>query len=1189
MIAVRHIKSVFVVAAVGLLAMLMGAPVASAAEGLAPWWGMTSGSRPTQLPVGECGGTGEQECGQIIATAENLGDASTSGKVTISDVLPAGLEATSIKAVAGGTAFANRGPVSCSLKALTCTFENYQRENENKEIEIAQAVLPPFEELEMRITVQDGGEAANGELNTATVSGGGAVSPKTATSPIRLGGANRFGFEEYRMIPEEAGGLVDTQAGSHPFQLSTVITMNSQTPDAKGFARSVGLPKDIAAELPPGLIGNPTPVAQCTEAEFASGSSKSGPTGEFIVNECPPQSAIGVATITFNEPKTAGFDTAADPIFNLHPRPGEPARFAFMAGGLVPIYLDASVRTGGDYGVTVTSHNIPEIDWLLSTKLTFWGVPGDARHDHQRGWECLEGFGSCPPSTATAPPPFLIMPTTCEAPFESRVHGDSWGSVEDPAEVAEQGNYLLPEGLDGCNHLPFAPSISVAPDVAEGSTATGLTVGVHLPQEAELNPEGLAESTLKNTTVALPPGVGVNPGGADGLEACTEEQVGYLRGESLPPEHLHFTPELASPFCPNAAKIGTAEIETPLLPQALTGAVYLGQQTINPFSSLIAMYMVVQDPVSGTLVKLAGNVALDPVSGQVVATFDDTPVLPFETLRLHFFGGERAPLGTPAGCGTYTTNATFAPWSGDEAVHSASTFNITSGANGTPCASPLPFKPTLTGGTSSIQAGGFSPFTMTMSRADGNQNLKAITLKMPPGLLGTLATVKLCKEPQADLGTCGPESQIGETIVSVGLGGNPYTVQGGKVFITEGYGGAPYGLSIVNPAKAGPFDLGNVIVRAKIEVDPVTAQLTVTTDPSGPYKIPTILDGIPLQIQHVNVTINRPNFTFNPTNCSSLAVTGNLLSAEESSSAISVPFQATNCAVLAFKPHLTAQTSSKTSRSGGASLSVKLTYPAGPYDANIAKVKVDLPKQLPSRLTTLQKACPAATFEANPATCPPGSIVGSAHATTPVLPVPLAGPAYFVSYGGAKFPELVIVLSGYGTTVDLHGETFIDKNGITSSTFKTIPDVPVGTFELTLPSGTDSALAANGDLCKSKLAMPTLFVGQNGALINTSTPIAVSGCKAAVSVVRHSAGGGKVTIAASVPAAGKLVASGAGLSQASKSVGKAGTVTLAMKLSSGERRVLKQHPGRKLKVTVKLLFTPTHGSKLSDKVTVLVG
>jgi hypothetical protein len=476
--------------------------------------------------------------------------------------------------------------------------------------------------------------------------------------------------------------------------------------------------------------------------------------------------------------------------------------------------------------------------------------------------------------------------------------------------------------------------------------------------------------------------------------------------------------------------------------------------------------------------------------------------LPFEDFTLHFFGGERAPLGTPSSCGLYTTTTSIAPWSGGAPVAPSSAFEINTGPHGSPCASPLPFSPSLTAGTTSIQAGGFSPFAMTMSRPDGSQNLQAIQLKMPPGLSGLLSGVKLCGEPQADEGLCGPESEIGETIVSVGVGGEPFSVRGGKVFITEGYGGAPYGLSIVNPAKAGPYDLEAgtscdcVVVRAKIEVDPITAALTITSDDSGPYKIPTILDGIPLQIQHVNVTINRPGFTFNPTNCEPMHITGSLDSTEGATSNLSVPLQVTNCAVLGFKPAFSVSTAGKTSRATGASLHVKLVYPKAPFgsQANIRSVKVDLPKQLPSRLTTLQKACPDSTFNQNPAGCGLESRIGTAKATTPLLPVPLTGPVYFVSHAGLKFPELVVVLSGYGTTIQLHAETFISKAGITSSTFRTIPDAPVGTFELTLPQGKFSALAAPFNLCKSTLKMPTDFTAQNGATIRQSTPISVSGC-----------------------------------------------------------------------------------------------
>jgi hypothetical protein len=633
----------------------------------------------------------------------------------------------------------------------------------------------------------------------------------------------------------------------------------------------------------------------------------------------------------------------------------------------------------------------------------------------------------------------------------------------------------LPE-LTGCEKLNFSPSITVTPDGTEGSTPTGLNVDLHVPQESTENPVGLAEADVKNTTVALPAGVQVSPSAADGLLACPEAQI-----------DLHDA-ERAS--CPLSSKIGTVEIDTPLLPEPLTGSVFLASQDANPFGSLLALYIVAENQRYGVLIKVAGEVTPNPVTGQLVTTFKETPQLPFSDFKLDFFGTDRAPLTTPAACGTYTTETSIEPWSGTGAAAPSSKFQITSGPAGAPCQSPQPFTPGFQSGSTNLQAGAFTPFTLTMSRPDGDQTLSRVEMLMPPGLLGTLSNVKLCAEPQASQGTCGEESLIGHTVVSAGLGNDPYTVTGGKVFITTGYKGAPYGLSIVNPAVAGPFNLGTVVVRAAIYVDPHTAALRIVSD-----SLPTILDGIPLQIQHVNVTIEREKFTFNPTDCDKMQIVGTLTSSEGAVTQVATPFQVTNCATLAFDPKFAVSTSGATSRSKGASLHVRLTYPTGPYDANIAKVKVDLPKQLPSRLTTLQKACPAATFDANPAACPAASIVGKAKATTPVLPVPLEGPAYFVSHAGEEFPNLIVVLQGYGTTVDLVGDTYINpKTNVTSSTFGSVPDVPVGSFELTLPEGKYSALAANVNLCKSKLAMPTAFVGQNGAEIHQSTPIAVTGC-----------------------------------------------------------------------------------------------
>jgi hypothetical protein len=1036
--------------------------------------------------------------GQIVVMVENLGDGDVNGAsepVQIADTLPAGLKAVAAEGLAGsGLEEGKEGPVDCPAipaaeSPVRCTFAG---------------VLHPYETAEIRISVVVEPGASSGEQNRVSVSGGGAAMPKTISRPIEVGGEPRFGVQENLFVPEEVGGTVDMQAGSHPFQLTSVLTFNQS-----GEAEPVDLPKDVSVLAPSGLVGNPTPFAECTDQQFSTYIGEQG-------NLCPTAAAIGVATVTYDEPATTGIETSVTPIFNMVPNVGEPARFGFYAT-LVPVLLNTSVRTGGDYGVTVSSHNIIQAAGLLSVKITLWGVPGDRRHDNQRGYACLAQMGSCAADSEasepeSAPPPFLSLPTSCTGPLQAGALVDSW---EQPGESLAVGLSEPMASLDGCNHLPFAPEISVAPDVPDASTPTGLTVDVHVPQTAALNPEGLAESSVKGLSVTLPAGVGLNPSGAEGLQSCP-----LLTGRTAAQEAQEANHELTGidvesgqpANCPNASKIATVKVKTPLLPNALKGFVYLatpapnGEPGLNPFNSLLALYFVAEDPVSGTLIKLPLKVTANPVTGQLTAT-QAVPELPFEDAELHFFGGEHSPLATPARCGSYTTSASFEPWSGNESVNPFSTFNVELGPNGSACSGQsLAFAPTLTGGTTNINAASFSPLTTTITREDGQQNISSVQLHMPPGLSGILSHVGLCGEAQANAGTCGAESLIGETIVSVGVGNDPYSVTGGKVYITGPYHGAPFGLSIVNPAVAGPFNLGQVIVRAKIDVDPHTAQLTITTNSeSEGFAIPHIIDGIPLQIKHVNVTINRPGFTFNPTDCDPQQITGKVGSDEGLSSTVAVPFQVTNCASLKFTPKFAVSTSGKTSKADGASLSVKLTYPNTPQgtEANIAKVKVDLPKQLPSRLTTLQKACLAATFEANPANCPAASVVGHAKAITPILPVPLEGPAYFVSHGGEAFPSLIVVLQGYGVTVDLVGTTFISKAGITSSTFKAVPDVPVASFELTLPEGKYSALAANGNLCTSKLAMPTAFLAQNGAEIHESTPIAVTGCAKAKPLTRE--------------------------------------------------------------------------------------
>jgi hypothetical protein len=1098
----RPVRRLLLIAPIAGCLMALGTAPASAAS-TAAWWGLSSATRPTNLPPG---GTGT-----LFVVATNLGDGAINAKenpITISDTLPAGVEATGVEAQ---TAAATKEGLTCrTTPAISCTFTGQEPGSgtaRNWE-------LFPSERLEMVIKVKLVGPVSG--VNEVQVSGG-AIAPATTRRALSVSPALApFGVERYEFAVEGSGGSPDTQAGSHPFQVTTTIQFSNNVrlgcpPNIEFPCLLPGAtPKDLSIALPAGLVGDSSAVPQCTEAEFAT---EIGDAADL----CPDSTAIGVAAVLLKQVGNFPEFTVESPIFSLVPSTGEPARFGFEVEH-VPITLDASVRTGRDYGITISSDNTDELPELMAVQTTFWGVPGDERHNASRGWDCLRGelfhydefLPACVAEHQGNPVPLLTMPTACAGPLTAPLELNSWA---EPAPVtAEPDNEMV--SLTGCNQIPFSGGIETAPDSQEGSTASGLKVDVHVPQSASLDANGLSGSDVKTIEVTLPEGVALNPSAADGLEACSESEIGFEgveqpSGADLFSDGLPAPKEApALPFCPDGSKIGTAKITTPLLAHPLEGSVYLAAQDANPFGSLVAMYLVVEDPVSGVLLKLTGEVSLNPTTGQITTAFSNQPQAPFEDAELHFFGGERAPLSTPSRCGTYTTTAVLTPWSGNATVESSSTFDITSGPHGSPCpGSSLPFSPSLTAGVTNINAGGFTPLVTTIGREDGEQNIQSVTLHMPPGLSGILTGVKLCGEAQANAGTCGPESLIGSTIVSVGFGGDPYSVTGGKVYLTEGYKGASFGLSIVTPAVAGPYNLGTVVVRAKLEVNPATAALTVTTDNTGPYKIPSILDGIPLEIKHVHVTIERPGFTFNPTSCEPMQLTGAISSVEGASSPVSTSFQVTNCAALKFQPKIAVSVGGHASKSDGASLHFKISYPKGAQgsDSWFKEAKFDLPKQLPARLETLQQACLAHTFETNRTACPKHSVIGEAVVHTPILPVPLKGKIYFVSYGGAKFPDAVIVLEGYGITVDLTGETFINhKTGVTSATFASTPDVPFESIEVTLPTGEYSEFGANlphesFNFCGRALKMPTLLKAQNGLEIKQSTPIAVTGC----SKVKH--------------------------------------------------------------------------------------
>ena len=601
---------------------------------------------------------------------------------------------------------------------------------------------------------------------------------------------------------------------------------------------------------------------------------------------------------------------------------------------------------------------------------------------------------------------------------------------------------------------------------------------------------------------------------------------------------------------------------------------------------LIRLFLEANDPTDGVIIKIPGSVAANTTTGQLTATFKENPQLPFEELKLKLNGGPRAPLANPQTCGGATTSADLTPWStsglgglsgtepiaGTPDAFPSSSFNVDWDGHGGACPGSLPFAPAFSAGMASTAAGVYSPLTVQFSREDREQDLAGITVHTPVGVLANLSSIPLCGEPQASQGTCAAASQIGSTSAAVGPGGHPFWITDGRVYLTTSYNGAPFGLSIVVPADAGPFHLGNVVVRASIAIDPHTAAITVTSDP-----LPQIWDGVPLRLRTVNVDVNRPEFMFNATSCAQQQLTAAITGAPPvnnpgepaKSSSVSSAYEVGGCAGLAFKPVFTAATQAKTSRAGGASLSVRVAQTHG--EADIHSVRVELPKLLPSRLTTLQKACTEAQFNTNPAGCPAASVVGTAVADTPVLPVALVGPAYFVSHGGAKFPELIIVLQGDGVTIDLAGETFISKAGVTSSTFNAVPDAPISSFELSLPTGPHSALAANADLCTSKLAMPTTITGQNGAVLTQATKIAVTGCgasKPSVKVTKTRLKGSTLVVTVKTSATGTIKISGSGLKTTTKKNVKAGSHQINVALTKAGKTAKKHRKKTKLRASL---------------------
>jgi len=1041
--------------------------VSASAASPAPAWSIRSLAVPTNFTPGDESGIYRYEVMVV-----NVGGAITNGSpITLTDTLPAGLTAkeVGVKLPAAGSTLvesvcATEKPGESEI--IRCTIPEELPEASNP------TLLEPSEALRLLIRVSTAVEAEGTTLaNHAQVQGGGALSASTTSHNAASTKPASSGLMDFRATLLGVDGLPARQAASHPYQYTTSFAVNTTHGAPGGTAEFVpagGDIKDVNVALPPGLIGNPTAVSRCTAQQFNT-THAIEPLGAVVtVNECPNGSAVGLVLVQQLEGRG---NTIPVPLYNLVPPPGMPAQLGFQVLG-APFYIDTAVRTGGDYGITALLRNTTEVQRVTAADVTVWGVPSDPSHDRLRG-SCLNtngnptySLGDCPAGLVARP--FLRLPTSCESPLATEMSFDTW---TDPGAFV--GSTSTEPAPVNCAPLDFSPMISAVPQSTVADSPSGLRFNLHLPQNDD--PSLLAEADLRDAVVTLPEGVTVNPASANGLAGCSPAQI-ELNGSN--PAH-----------CPDASKIGSVEIDTPLLDHPVKGAVYVATQTDNPFGSLLAIYIAVDDPQSGVVVKLAGHVVPDATTGQLTTRFDDNPQIPFEDFTVEFFNGPRAPLRTPGTCGDHTTTTDLKPWSAPESGPDATpsdSFAVSTAPGGAPCAgneAAQPHAPSFSAGTLSPLAGSFSPLVTHLAREDGSQNLRGLNVTLPPGLVGKLAGIPYC--PQAAIEqaesrgnpgegaleqaapSCPNASRVGMANVGVGAGSSPVYVHG-EVYLAGPYKGAPLSLVVVTPAVAGPFDLGTVVVRAALYVHLETTQVTVKSDP-----IPTILQGIPLDVRSISVEANRPDFTLNPTNCEPMSIGGEALSLANLIAPLADRFQVGGCRGLDFAPKLSLRLFGGTKRAKHPRLRAVLQARGG--EANIGRAAVALPRSEFLENAHIKTICTRVQFAAN--ACPADSIYGYARAFTPLLDQPLEGPVYLRS-SNHLLPDLVAALRGQ-VEVDLVGR--IDSvNGGIRTTFESVPDAPVTKFILTMQGGKKGLLVNSVNLCRKVNRATAKMDGQNG-------------------------------------------------------------------------------------------------------------
>ena len=1098
MIRITRLLLALVVPALALLAPSVASATVPAAA-----WGIWSAPYPTNLPPGS---TAELQHTKYMVSVVNIGGATSTAPAIITDELPIGLTPDGTPFVTQDSPEAIYEPSPCvvSGQTVTCTISRLQRPGEAFKVEIP-------------IDVEAG---LSGTLvNRARVEGGAAqaaTQQPTEISPL---------IAPFDFIAEPAGlnwsataadGQPVTQAGEHPYETTIAFSLPlGKFNENAGEYRGGQQIKDVKVDLPAGMVVDPsaTPV-KCSEAQLEN------PNG----NACPLGSQVGTITV---------FTLGAGPehvaplvlaLFNMRQSPGRPAELGFLARGLGGYnHIGGGIRTGSDYGISATSFDIYAGNPILGVRTTLWGDPSDPSHDGQRGnctaesaevsAECAAAEGAVAPGSSGA---LLRMPTACPGSLTLGAQALSWQEANEGVLVPRReaaAPALDSEGdpvtLSGCNRLPFSPALSTKPTTDVGDSPTGLDVDVHFPQQGLEEDEALAEADLQKAVVTLPRGLRINPSSANGLGACTEEQIGYI-GKEAALNTDRYTPDPAE--CPDASKIGTVEVDTPLLKETneageptsehpVPGSVYVARPIDNPFGSLLAIYIAVDDPKTGIVIKLAGEVQADPTTGQLTTTVE-SPQQPFSDFHLDFFQGAAAALRSPSVCGRYQTTSDFTPWSSPEGADASpsDSFEITRsplGANCPTSEAALPSSPGFEAGTVTPKAGAFSPFVLHLARPDGTQEIDRIETTLPEGLLAKLAGVTECSdaaigqaESRNKIGegaleiahsSCPASSEVGIVHVGAGAGPAPFYVSG-HAYLAGPYKGAPLSLEIITPAVAGPYDLGTVAVRTALQVDPLTTQVHAVSDP-----IPHILQGIPLDVRSISLELGRNQFTLNPTSCAQKAIFGSTGSVLGDSVSLQAPFQVGECKGLAFAPKLSITLKGSTKHAGHPALKAVVTYPNGGGYANIARVQVNLPHSEFIDQGNLNKTCTRPVLLEGK--CPGSTIYGTAKAWSPLLAAPLEGPVYLVGGFGYKLPALVAELNGQ-IRVLLVGKVDSGKNHGIRTTFETVPDAPVERFELKMKGGPKYSLLENSEpLCAAPQRAAANFTAQNGLVDKFSQPI----------------------------------------------------------------------------------------------------